>query len=115
MQNVYLVPKAEGIYTGVVSETIPENGIFLTTEGEYPVKIKYKRHDERMREKNKEITVSNQFELAEWLEFIGAARNIIVSIWDYDNQPTPQLTQLFDWTVKRKAEIWKEEYGTVKS
>ena len=113
MQNVYLVPKVEGMYTGVVSKTTPENGILLVADGTYPVKVKYKRHNERMKEQMKEITVCNQYELAEWLEFIGAARNVIVSIWEYNNKPTPQLKQLFDWSVKRKAEIWKEEYGTV--
>lgn len=111
MAKVYLVPTEEATYKGVVSDSVPDKGIYLVDEGEYPVKIKYKRHNEKMKEETRVIVAGNVFELNEWLHFLGATRNTIVSMWDYKGEASEELMALFHRCTERKAEIFKEEYS----
>ena len=113
MPNVYLVPTEEATYKGVISDREPENGIFVTEEGTYPVKVKYKRHNEKMKEESRNFIAGNMYELLEWLSFVGATRNTITAIWHHKSDTASEgLKVLFNRCTARKAEIFREEYGT---
>lgn len=86
MNNVYLIPHANGTYEAAITSMTPsENAVLLTAEGEYPVEVYYYRFDANGDSILEKTDYANSKDLIYGLKGHGNAFHVLRGLWDFDS------------------------------
>ena len=108
-RKVYLYPGPEFTYSASVGSRPRKNGAcLLTVEGAYPASVIFSRTDLNGCLILEEMTVNNDQELLETLDWAGKARWYIRSIWDFPKKKSAALYSLLGNVWEYRIKIWTE-------